>query len=84
MAMNAKTVGEIVKAKVLANLSTEFADMASGNPDAKKSWEKQAKIAGIIAEAVVEQILLTAQVAPGIATAGSATAQATVTPGKII
>lgn len=84
MAMVPAAIGKIVEAKILAGLSAEFADMAAGNPDAIKSWQKQAKIAGMIAEAIVEQILLTAQVAPGIATAGSPTAQVTVAPGIII
>lgn len=83
MAMIPKNIGKIVEERVFAALSKEFSEISGTNSDVTAQWRKQAKIHGVAAQAMIEAILATAQVAPGIASAGSPTNHVTVTPGKI-
>lgn len=76
-------VKKTVEAKVLASFQREFGSLQGSNPEAAASWQKQAAIAGDIAEAIVEVLLLEAQVAPGIPVATATGAGATTGPGKI-
>ncbi len=84
MAMIPATISKIVETKVYAALEKEFAAEGKVNKEAKKSWKRQAKVAGIIAKAIIEEIKKTGQVASGIPTAGSPASQMTTLPGKII
>jgi hypothetical protein len=88
MALVVPAIKQIVETKVLAAYQREFGSLQGDNPEAVQSWQKQAKIAADIAQAIIEAILAQAEVAPGIpvTTAGSPAAQsgATVAPGKII
>lgn len=88
MALIVPTIKQLVETKVLAAYQREFGDLQGNNPEAVQSWQKQAKIAGDIAQTIIEAIVMQAEVAPGIpvVTAGSAVAQtgATVAPGKIL
>ncbi len=73
-----------VESQVKSMLQKQFKGADKDNPDAEKSWDKLAKIAAETAKIIIESILTDAQVAPGIPTAGSPTAQVTTGPGKII
>jgi hypothetical protein len=88
VALIVPVIKQTVEAKVLAAYQREFGDLQGANSEAIQSWQKQAKIAGDIAQAIIEAILTQAEVAPGIpvTTAGSPAAQsgATVAPGKIL
>jgi len=80
MALVPKAIGKLVEAKVLATLASEFGAVTATNSDVMAQWQKQAKVHGAAAEALIEAILANGQVAPGI----PSTPVATVGPGKII
>jgi hypothetical protein len=62
MALVVAAVKKTVEAKVLAAFQAEFAAMQGSNPAAMESWQKQAKIAGEIAGAIVEVLMTQAEV----------------------
>lgn len=84
MPMVPALVKKMVEAKVLAALQQEFADVQSSDPGVVQSWQKQAKIAAVIAETLVEVIQTQAEVAPGVPVATSGGPGATTGPGKIL
>lgn len=77
-------IKKAVEAKIMASFQREFGSLQGNNTEAASSWQKQAKIAGDIAEAIVEAILTEAEVAPGIPVATSGGPGATNGPGKIV
>jgi hypothetical protein len=77
-------IKKTVEAKVFAALQQEFADSQSSDPGVVQSWQKQAKVASVIAEALVEVLQTQAEIAPGIPVATSGGPGATTGPGKIL
>ena len=84
MALVVPVVKKTVEAKVLAAFQKEFGSLQGENPAAMESWQKQAKIAGEIAGAIVEVLMTQAEVAPGIPVATPTGPGATTAPGKIL
>jgi hypothetical protein len=84
MALVVPAIKQIVEAKVLAAYQREFGSLQGGNPEAVQSWQKQAKIAGDIAQAIIEAILTQGEVAPGIPVTTPTGPGATIAPGKIL
>jgi len=72
-----------MEAALIAAFNREFPDAVAQNPSAVASYQKQAAAISDIALVIVEELLASAQVSPGIATAGSPSAQTSVSPGKI-
>lgn len=64
-------IKKAVETAVKNELKKQFGSLAKDNPKAEDSWNKQAKIAAVIAEVIINQILSSAVVA----TTGSPTAQ---------
>ena len=81
-------VGEILKkkmeARLVAALAREMKEEIASNPQAAASHKKLAAAISDIALDIVMEILTNAQVAAGIPTAGSPSAQVTTAPGKIL
>jgi len=81
-------VGPALKKKMetalIAAFTREFKDEIKQNPSALASHKKMAAAISDIALTIVEELLTTAQVSPGIPTAGSPAAQTSVGPGKLI
>lgn len=72
---------KILAASMFSMIQAELAeDMASASPQAMLQLQK---LCTGLANAIVPHILM-AQVAPGIATAGSPAAQVTVSPGVLM
>lgn len=84
MALVIPTIKQMVETKALAAYQREFGDLQANNPDAVESWKKQAKIAGDIAQAIIEAIMTQGEVAPGIPVTTSGGPGSTVAPGKIV
>lgn len=84
MPMIPALIKKTVEAKVFAALQQEFADSQSSDPGVVQSWQKQAKVASVIAEALVEVLQTQAEIAPGIPVATSGGPGATTGPGKIL
>lgn len=84
MALVPAAIKQIVVAKALAAYQREFGALQKDNPQAAENWQKQANIAGDIAEAIVEAILLQGTVAPGIPVATPTGPGSTIAPGKIV
>jgi hypothetical protein len=77
-----------MEAALIAAFSREFKDEIAQSPTAAASHRKLAAAISDIAMTIVEELLTSAEIAPGIpvATAGSPAAQSgsTVGPGKIV
>lgn len=84
MALVVPTIKKMVEAKVLAAYQREFGSLQGNNPEAAQSWQKQAKIAGDVAQAIIEAIMTMGEVAPGIPVATPTGPGATTAPGKIV
>lgn len=85
MTMVAKSLENTLKLAIIAALNTEFKDEAKTNKAAAENHQKLANaLAKAISEEVVKFLQSQVQVAPGIPTAGSAAAQVTTGPGKLI
>lgn len=84
MALVVPAIKQIVEAKVLAAYQREFGEIQGSNVEVLQSWQKQAKIAGDIAQAIIEAILTQAEVAPGIPVTTPTGPGATAAPGKIL
>jgi hypothetical protein len=84
MALIKPTVRKMVEAKIVAAYQREFGELQGSNPDAPASWQKQAKIAADIAEAIIDVLLSQAEIAPGIPVNTSGGPGATSGPGKIM
>lgn len=84
MAMVPAKIKKSVENKILSSFQREFGSLQGDNPEAEASWKKQAKIAGDIAEAIVEAILKEAEVAAGIPVTTSGGPGSTTGPGKIL
>ncbi len=84
MALVIPLIKKTVEAKALAAFQAEFGSLQGDNPAAMENWQKQAKIAGEIAGAIVELIIAQGEVAPGIPVTTSTGPGATVGPGKIL
>jgi hypothetical protein len=87
MAMNPEALKAKMKERIYNGLKAQFGGDASKGtnytPEADAMWQKMAEsISGIAADIILE-ITQNAQVMPGIPTAGSPVAQASVAPGKI-
>lgn len=77
-------IKKTIEAKAFAAYQKEFGSLQADNPAAAENWQKQAKIAGEIAGAIIEAIMLQAEVAPGIPVVTPTGPGATVGPGKIL
>jgi hypothetical protein len=84
MAIVVPMVKKTVEAKVLAAFQAEFGQLQGENSKAMESWQKQAKIAGEIAGAIMEILMTQAEVSPGIPVATPVGPGATTGPGKIL
>lgn len=84
MALVPAKIKKAVEAKIIGSFQREFGSLQGDNAQAMESWEKQARVAGDIAEAIVEAILKEAEVAPGIPVTTSGGPGSTSSPGKII
>jgi hypothetical protein len=84
MALVIPMIKKTVETKVLAAFQKEFGSLQGDNSAAMESWQKQAKIAGEIAGAIVEILMTQAEVAPGIPVATPVGPGATTGPGKIL
>lgn len=73
-----------MEAAIFAGLTREFKEEIAQNPEATKGHKKLASAISDIAMVIIEQFLSSAEVAPGIATAGSPASQTSVSPGKIM
>jgi hypothetical protein len=71
MALVVPMVKKTVEAKIIAAFQKEFGPLQGSNPAAMESWQKQAKIAGEIAGAIIEVLMTQAEIAPGIPVATS-------------
>lgn len=85
MPMVAKTLEVALMATILSELNSAFSEEAKVN---KKTSENHKKMADALAKAIAKEVVqflqTQVQVAPGIPTAGSAAAQVTTAPGKLI
>lgn len=84
MALVIPSIKQIVIAKTLAAYQREFASLQKDNPEAAANWQKQANIAGDIAEAIFQVLMTQATVAPGIPVATPTGPGSTIGPGMII
>ena len=84
MALDPQSMKKKMEAILIAAFTREFASEAGINTQAAASHKRHAAAISDLALVIVEELLTVAQVAPGIATAGSPSAQVTVAPGKII
>lgn len=84
MALVKPTVKKMIEAKIFAAYQREFGDLQASNPDAAASWQKQAKIAADIADAIIDVLLSQAEIAPGIPVSTAGGPGATSGPGKIM
>jgi len=71
----------ILAAQMFAMVKAQLPEMALSSPQATIQLQK---LCTGLANAIVPHIVSMAQVAPGIPTAGSPSAQATVAPGQIV
>jgi hypothetical protein len=84
MVMVPEKLKDAIETRIYNALAKEFAEEGKTNKEAKKAWKRQAKVMSEIALDIVDFLMNDVQVAAGIPTAGSAAAQSTVAPGKLM
>jgi len=81
MALVAAAIQKEMEAMIASALTSEFSKEGAADPTSHK--KTAAAIAKGVTQVLIKHLTSSAQVLPGIATAGSPAAQVTTTPGMI-
>jgi hypothetical protein len=84
MAMVPANLKKKMEATILSALAREFKSELKANKASAENHKKMAAAISEIANDIVNMLLTETQVAIGIGTSGSPTAQVSVSPGKLI